>query len=53
MRFVSARGENIEAITPALRQMIDKMNLWKPARENNRAMALVLEFRFKVTENEK
>ncbi|WP_222167261.1 hypothetical protein [Edaphocola aurantiacus] len=53
MRLVSASGENIEAITPALRQMIDKMNLWKPAKENNRAMALVLEFRFKVTENEK
>jgi antitoxin component YwqK of YwqJK toxin-antitoxin module len=51
MRFVSARGENIEAITPALQQMIDKMDLWKPTRENGRTLALVLDFRFSVTEN--
>jgi len=51
MRFISVSGENSEAIAPALQQMIDKMDLWKPTRENGRTLALVLDFRFSVTEN--
>ncbi|MNL54329.1 hypothetical protein D3C87_1776530 [compost metagenome] len=51
MRFISVSGENSEAIAPALQQMIDKMDLWKPTRENGRTFALVLDLRFSITEH--
>lgn len=52
MSFVSATGENIEAIIPALQQMINKMGTWKPTQENRRSMASVLEFRFHIIDTD-
>lgn len=49
LSFISASGANADAIQQALKQMIEDMPHWKPAKEYPKTIALVLDFRFKIT----